>query len=133
MKRGSLSDAWEGLKISEQTSPLLPSAYRALLDRAVLTLINMTDGEGEIVPITSSSSSSFSSPSSSSAPSSSSYTIRKRMSKSQTVEAIAFCLYGLMAKNQSALRSVLSTITEFEWNWSERKYGPLLEYAIVFM
>lgn len=99
VKRGSLSDAWEGLKISEQTSPLLPSAYRALLDRAVLTLINMTDAEGDSIATTISSSSS--------APyTSSSFAARKRMSKSQTEEAIAFCLYGLMAKSQSALRLV---------------------------
>ena len=98
VKRGSLSDAWEGLKISEQTSPLLPSAYRALLDRAVLTLINMTDTEGDSIATT---------PSSSSAPyTSSSFAARKRMSKSQTEEAIAFCLYGLIAKSQSALRLV---------------------------
>ena len=101
VKRGSLSDAWEGLKISEQTSPLLPSAYRAVLDRAVLTLINMTDTEGDSIATT---------PSSSSAPytssSSSSFAARKRMSKSQTEEAIAFCLYGLIAKSQSALRLV---------------------------
>ena len=124
MKRGSLSDAWEGLRISEQTSPLLPSAYRALLDRAVLTLTNMTDNEGDSVPITSSSSS-ISSPSSSSSSSSSSYTARKRMTKSQTVEAVAFCFYGLIANSQSAPRSAQKTLIEIEieLNWSERKYS----------